>query len=267
MRSKFLKRFSILCGGAVFLTGCGKKEAGDSSSKCEDATLTSITSTCSSTVLSTTTLTYPATTTLVTSTSTMMNSTSVIVTSAGTTTTYTNSSVTNALFDVYTTCTIIDTDSEVLEYFSKMGNSVRESFDSDELLDKGKSYFIYCVDFLFYDGEIGGIKFNDLTDSAKQQLLRDISTIDSLICTKYPNYKADIKEGYGKAYNKASEVIKSGSENINEFSRDKLGEDNYNKMREYKDLFIDTAFGDWDDFVDIVGKGKQKVKDWYEGLK
>ena len=259
MRSKFLKSFSILCGGAVFLTGCGKKEAGDSSSKCEDATLTSITSTCSSTVLSTTTLTYPATTTLVTSTSTM--TTSIIVSAS------TVSSITTDFSDVYTTCTFTDTDSEILCLFEKMGDSVRDSFDSDELLDEGKSYFIYCVDFLFYDGEICGIKFDDLTDSAKQQLLRDISTIDSLICTKYPNYKADIKEGYGKAYNKASEVIKSGSENINEFSRDKLGEDNYNKMKEYKDLFIDTAFGDWDDFVDIVGKGKQKVKDWYEGLK
>ena len=113
-----------------------------------------------------------------------------------------------------------------------MGKSVRDSFDSEEFLDKGKSYFIYCVDFLFYDGEIKGIKFDDLTDSAKEQLLLDITNIDSLICFKYPNYKDEIKEGYGKAYTRASEVIREGSNNIKDFSKDKLGEDNYDKLGE-----------------------------------
>lgn len=259
MKCSFLKNFSFLCGGAVFLTGCGKKETGDSSSKYESITLTSITSTCPTTVLPTTTLIYPVTTTLVTSTSSMTTSMSAIASNI--------SSVITDFNNVYTTCTFTDTDSEILDVFDKMGDSVRDSFDTDELLDKGKSYFIYCVDFLFYDSEINGIKFSDITDSAKQQLLCDISTIDSLICTKYPDYKNDIKEGYGKAYNKAGEVIKAGSNNIKDFSKDKLGEENYNKMKEYKDLFMDTAFSDWDEFVNILGKGKQKVKDWYEGLK
>lgn len=265
MNIKFYKSIVFSSAFLVPLCGCGVKSDSVSehtnvvSSSSEHVVLsspeTTICSVSTSIIKSTTTsLTYPVTTTLV-STSTSLSSSSSV---------YSYSDIEDYCI---TTCTITDNDSKVLDFFSKIGDSVRESFDSEELLDKGKSYFIYCVDFLFYDGEIGGIKFNDLTDSAKQQLLLDISTIDSLICTKYPNYKDDIKEGYGKAYNKASEVIKSGSENINEFSRDKLGEDNYNKMREYKDLFIDTAFGDWDDFVDIVGKGKQKVKDWYEGLK
>ena len=68
-------------------------------------------------------------------------------------------------------------DVTVLDYFTNMGNSIKESLDSSDLLEKGKSYFIYCVDFLFYDGEINGIKFSDMTDLAKQQLLSDISKI------------------------------------------------------------------------------------------
>ena len=30
---------------------------------------------------------------------------------------------------------------------------------------------------------------------------------------------------------------------------------------------MDTAFGDFDDFLDIMNQGKEKVKKWYEGLK
>lgn len=209
-------------------------------------------------------ITLPSTTVLPTTT-TFISTTTYSCTSISSTDSY--SIVSDDENFSVTTCTITDDDSKVLDFIGKMGDSVRDSFDSEELLDKGKSYFIYCVDFLFYDGEIGGIKFDDLTDSAKEQLLCDITTIDSLICSKYPNYKDDIKEGYGTAYSKASDVIKEGSQNIKDFSKEKLGEENYNKLKEYKDLFVDTAFGDWDDFVEILGKGKQKVKDWYEGLR
>ena len=261
MKNKTLRNISFLVGSAFLFTGCGNEKSNNSS----DTTLTAGTSTCPTTVLSTTTnlsttTVHPVTTTLTTSTTPIMTSTSLA-------TTYTNSNVITVSSDVYTTCTITDTDSEVLEYFSEIGKSVRDNFDSEELLDKGKSYFIYCVDFLFYDGEIKGIKFDDLTDGAKEQLLRDISSIDSLICTKYPNYKEDIKEGYGKSYNKASEIIRDGSNNIKDFSKDKLGEENYNKIKEYKDLFVDITSDDWNEFVGILGKGKQKAEDWYNDFK
>ena len=264
MRCKNLKIFAVLTGGLFVLCGCGKKSNNNASI---EHTLISTSSEGNRTTAPELLVTNPVTIALTSTTYTSSSS----LTSSMSSTLLTSSSSTSStsLSDFYdiTTETITDNDLEILDYFGKMGDIVKESFNSEDLLDKGKSYFIYCVDFLFYDGEINGIRFNDMTDSAKEQLLRDISTIDSLICSKYPNYKDDIKEGYGNAYNKASEVIRVGSENINEFSRDKLGEENYNKLKEYKDLFVDTAFGDWDDFVDILGKGKQKVKDWYEGLK
>lgn len=265
MRCKNLKIFAVLTGGLFVLCGCGKK---DNNNDCIEHTFISSSSESIKTTAPESLVTYPVMTTL---TSTTYTSSKLLTSSMSSTllTSSMSSTSLTSLSDFYdiTTETITDNDLEILDYFGKMGDIVKESFNSEDLLDKGKSYFIYCVDFLFYDGEINGIRFNDMTDSAKEQLLRDISTIDSLICSKYPNYKDDIKEGYGNAYNKASEVIRVGSENINEFSRDKLGEDNYNKLKEYKDLFVDTAFGDWDDFVDILGKGKQKLKDWYEGLK
>lgn len=172
------------------------------------------------------------------------------------------SSSTNGDVVIYT-----ENDEIVLDYFSNLGNNIRNIVDTDELLAKGKAYFVYCVDFLFYDGEIKGIKFSDMTDSARGQLLLDVTTIDSLICSKFPNYKETISEGSSSLYNKASDIIKAGSRNINDFSKEKLGQENYDKLREYKDMFIDTAFGDFDVFKDVLDEGRQKVKSWYEGLK
>lgn len=165
-----------------------------------------------------------------------------------------------------------DEDIIILEHFKSLGDDMKNSLnsntiDNETLLLKCKSYFIYCVDFLFYDSEINGIKFSDLTDSFKQQLLADIATIDSLICSKFPNYKETISEKSGAAYNKASEIIKAGSENIKDFSKEKLGQDNYDMIGDIYEEFKDQTVSDFDTFLDILDFGKQKVKDWYEGLK
>ena len=158
-------------------------------------------------------------------------------------------------------------DQSVLDYFHELGDNVKNSIDTDEFLEKGKMYFIYCVDFLFYDGEIKGVKFGDMTDIARQQLLSDISFIDSLICSKFPNYKETISDGAGSLYNKASEIIKAGSQNIKDFSREKLGDENYYKLEQYKDLFVEQTASDFKDFVDILGVGKSKLNDWYNSFK
>ncbi|MBP3920184.1 MAG: hypothetical protein J6D28_01320 [Bacilli bacterium] len=163
---------------------------------------------------------------------------------------------------------LTENDEIVLEHFKAMGDEIKKSINNAELLEKGKSYFVYCVDFLFYDGEIKGIKFADLSDKAKQQLLSDINTIDELICSKYPNYKETISATSISAYNKASEIIKAGSINIKDFRGEKLGEENYNKILEINKLFWEQCSYDWDTFKDLVGEGssyvKTKLDEWYQ---
>lgn len=152
----------------------------------------------------------------------------------------------------------------VLNQFNNLSSDIFNEENEESFLDKGKKYFIYSVDFLFYDGDIHGIKFSDLTNSAKEQLLSDISTVDSLICSRFPNYKDSISNGAGALFNNVMEIIRNGVRNVNDFSRDKLSEENYNKIGKYKDLFIETAFSDWDKFAGILEGGKQKVKNLYE---
>lgn len=255
MKYNFSKRlFSLLTCGTMVLCGCSSRKG---ESKVDSSLFVSPVTTVSddvnevvSTVTSSATTTTSSTSTVTTTSST---STTTVVTTTEVTSFYN------------------ENDDVVLEQFDEMGLDVRNSFNGSELLDKGKLYFIYCVDFLFYDGEIKGVKFSDLSDTAKEQLISDIITIDDLICSKFPNYKESISENSSEAYDKASDIIHSGSTNVKDYSREKLGEDNYMKIKGYKDLFVEQTSQDWNEFTDIVGegyeKGKSKIKDWYENFK
>ena len=127
------------------------------------------------------------------------------------------------------------------------------------------------MDFIFYDSEINGITFDELTDSGKQRILELASKIDTKIENKFPNYKETISDTTKKAFNKASELIKKGANNLSEFSKEKLGEENYNAIINAKDEFIDYT----KKAIDIVGNvgsnllenGKNYIKNWYENLK
>lgn len=142
------------------------------------------------------------------------------------------------------------------------------SADFENFKDSAKGVFINIVDFIFYDGEIKGIKFNDLTEEGKKQVLALASSIDSMITNKYPTYKEDISTTTKDAYKKASELIKQGAKNISDFSKDKLGEENYNTIKNAKDELVEYS----KQAIEIIGNFssktwsnvKNKVKNWYE---
>ncbi|MBE6138872.1 MAG: hypothetical protein E7173_03990 [Firmicutes bacterium] len=167
------------------------------------------------------------------------------------------------------------TDEEAIAYFNTLKQNVDNTLDSsnqnDDVKAKLKGTFITIVDFIFYDGDINGIKFDDLTDGAKQNILETAAIIDNSIMTKFPNYKEDISSTVSIAYKKASELIKSGANNIKEFSKETLGEDNYNTIIGAKDELVSYT----KEAIDIIGdfagtlwdKGKGKIKNWYENFK
>ena len=67
---------------------------------------------------------------------------------------------------------------------------------------------------------------------------------------------------------KASELIKKGAHNVKEFSKNKLGEDNYNAIASSKDELVEYT----KEATEIIGdvssqlwdSGKEKIKNWYE---
>ena len=137
--------------------------------------------------------------------------------------------------------------------------------------DSAKGVFVSIVDFLFYDGEINGVTFNELTDSGKQKVLEIASKVDNAIESKIPGYKETISDTASSAFNKASEVIKSGANNLNNFAKEKLGEENYQSIIDAKDELVYYTKNAINFLGDVGGKVFNSVKDkldsWYQDFK
>lgn len=119
---------------------------------------------------------------------------------------------------------IIKSDKEVIEYYVS-------TEDIENVKKYGKEFFIKMVDFIFYDTEINGVKFNDLKEETKQEIYDTFCNIDALIMMVAPDYKENIGEKY--------EIVKDFTTNIYYTSLDKIkeaiGEEDYNKIKEIKD--------------------------------
>ena len=84
---------------------------------------------------------------------------------------------------------IINSDKEVIEYYVS-------TEDIENVKKYGKEFFIKMVDFIFYDTEINGVKFNDLKEETKQEIYDTFCNIDALIMMVAPDYKENIGEKY-----------------------------------------------------------------------
>lgn len=165
-----------------------------------------------------------------------------------------------------------ENDIVVINEFENLEKEIDEILQNDkEFLTAAKGIFITTVDFIFYDSEINGVKFDELTEEGKQKILEITNRIDTKIENKYPNYKDTISETAKNALNKASELIKEGATDINSFAKEKLGDDNYNSLIEAKDelvYYTKNAVGIIGDFSsNLYHSGKEKIKNWYEEFK
>ena len=85
-------------------------------------------------------------------------------------------------------------EANLLSYFENESNM----FDTKDtsITDKLKASFTSIIDFIFYDKEIKGYTFKELTNTAKLKVISIALTIDHKIDSYFPNYKDKIKEGY-----------------------------------------------------------------------
>ena len=170
--------------------------------------------------------------------------------------------------------TYSESDEKAIQTFNNLEEEINDILNSETVTnvkDKAKGAFITIVDFLFYNSEINGVTFDELTDSGKQKVLEIASNIDNKIENKFPDYKETISETAKDAFNKASELIKKGANNIKDFSKEKLGEENYNAIIEVKDdivYYTKEAFDIIGDIgSDLLNNGKEYIKNWYENFK
>ena len=178
----------------------------------------------------------------------------------------------NNTINISETITYSNNDEVVINSLESSLSKINNGDGSDSsFADSAKWVFVSIVDFLFYDGEINGITFDELTDSGKQKVLEIASKVDSAIESKIPGYKETISSTASKAFNKASEIIKSGANNLNNFAREKLGEENYQSIIDAKDELVYYTKNAMSFLGDVGGKVFNSVKDkldsWYQDFK
>lgn len=150
-------------------------------------------------------------------------------------------------------------DTEEFDYFDQAKKEIKELIESEQVeqaKEKGKEYFITGVDFIFYDKEINGVTFDDLTEEGKKVTLENLETIDGWIMEIAPDYKDKIGEKYQVVKDFVSTTYYDALESIKE----SLGEENYSAVQEKKDEIKDSITSTKD-------KALEKVSEWYQNFK
>lgn len=155
----------------------------------------------------------------------------------------------------------------IVDYFQKAEIKIDQILASESvqtIKTESKQIFVSLVDFLFYDGEIKGVTYDELSDETKLKLLEITNNIDTKIETKVPGYKETIKESAGKSYKYISEKISDGKDYLEQKIIDEIGEEKYNNIINDVKTGADNAvtYG-----KEIYETSKQKLKKWYEGWK
>lgn len=162
-------------------------------------------------------------------------------------------------------------DNIVIDELNNTLKNIEESKQDENFKDKASSTFISIVDFLFYDGTIKGISFDELTEKGKEKVLEISSKIDVKLEEKCPGYKEKISNSTSKAYQKASKIIKKGAKNINDFAKSALGDENYQAIIDAKDELVKYSK---ESLNYVTGAGskvfnntKEKLNEWYQNFK
>ena len=150
-------------------------------------------------------------------------------------------------------------DTEEFDYFNQAKKEIKELIESEQVeqaKEKGKEYFITGVDFIFYDKEMNGVTFDDLTEEGKKVTLENLETIDGWIMEIAPDYKDKIGEKYQVVKDFVSTTYYDALESIKE----SLGEENYSAIQEKKNEIKDSITSTKD-------KALEKVSEWYQNFK
>ena len=150
-------------------------------------------------------------------------------------------------------------DTEEFDYFDQAKKEIKELIESEQVeqaKEKGKEYFITGIDFIFYDKEMNGVTFDDLTEEGKKVTLENLETIDGWIMEIAPDYKDKI----GEKYQVVKDFVSTTYYDVLESIKESLGEENYSAMQEKKNEIKDSITSTKD-------KALEKVSEWYQNFK
>ena len=176
----------------------------------------------------------------------------------------------------------VESEEDLVEYIEDVELEVNNIVEKEEMSKSEENVlrntFITLTDFIFYDGEIKGKKFSDVTDGCKSRIIDLYTKIDEKIESKYPNYKENIKDTSKKVYTGVVEKAKQVKENIKNKYKDYVGEEGYNNtVDHYEDGKQDMkdVYEVYKPYIDSgkekaksgTKKAKEKVSEWYKNYK
>ena len=150
-------------------------------------------------------------------------------------------------------------DTEEFDYFDQAKKEIKELIESEQVeqaKENGKEYFITGVDFIFYDKEMNGVTFDDLTEEGKKVTLENLETIDGWIMEIAPDYKDKI----GEKYQVVKDFVSTTYYDVLESIKESLDEENYSAIQEKKNEIKDSITSTKD-------KALEKVSEWYQNFK
>lgn len=153
-------------------------------------------------------------------------------------------------------------ENSVIQYFDNMNNEINES-NFEKCKTKFKDYFITGVDFIFYDKEIKGYTFNELSNEAKLKVIAILIKIDNKIEKYAPGYKESISNTGSRVYTDIKERLITAYFDIST----KMCSNNTYECDRAKEIFGDVK-NECKIGLSYVKKvaisGGRKIKDWYE---
>ena len=149
-------------------------------------------------------------------------------------------------------------DEEVLAYVNSLESDVDQGITSTL-----KNGFITIVDFLFYDGEIAGHTFDELTTSAKLEVLKAALWVDDKVDSVFPGYKETISNGANKVYTSIKNLIVSTYLDITSSICENNSDLCASAKRDFQSLKDSFGFT-WDLIKGLASSGLDKLASWYE---
>lgn len=160
---------------------------------------------------------------------------------------------------------------DIIEYIEEIDKEVDVIIDKDDVSEKEKDTlkesFILLTDFIFYDGEIKGVKFKELRNDIKERIIELYERIDSKIEKKFPGYKENIKEQGTKTYANIKEKLTNIKNTIINEYKENVGEDRYNTIVDAYASGKNDMQEVYDEYKPYIEDGKEKGKGFIENVK
>ena len=174
---------------------------------------------------------------------------------------------------------VISSDEEFVTYINNVEQEVTTITEKEEVTAQDQKVlentFITLTDFIFYDGEINGVTFDELTDSAKEKVLDIYDKIDTKIESVFPNYKEDIASTSKDIYANIKKEITELKDKIKDKYIDEYGQEKYDNLEqsynESKETLKDSAQSTYETLKDVSTEfyenTKNKAENWYKNYK